>query len=50
MTERDNMIDLQRLFLIECALRDKTPEQIDEMIYKMEKIRREVEYTRPQID
>lgn len=48
--EREKMIDLQRLFLIECALREKTPEQIDDMVYKMEHIRREVVYTMPQKD
>ena len=47
--ERESQLNLQRIFLVECALRNKTHEQIDEMVYKIESIRRDVEYTKPQI-
>lgn len=53
--EREDMLHLQRVFFIECAIRYPSTNmenmyKVNEMIYKIEHIRRDVEYTRPQID
>ena len=40
--ELEQMRHIQREFLIKCAFLKKTPEEIDKLIYEMEKIRRRV--------